>query len=325
MDTAGNNRLIFVSSVLSADSVSSLIKERYDIGSVNSCELIYSNINDTFKVETTGGCYACKIYGRFFTGYNVSDKIADCQKTELMGIKLVSNIKTTGGTTFTYVDCPEGKRAVELTKWAQGKVFTYHKLDEGRIYGRALAQLHNITGEENSLFRRKLDLTALFAEIRSVVLDFVQKDSRLYAALKPVCEEISKQVEALEISDCRTCFCHGDAHGGNAAFEGQEVVFFDWDYSGFGFAVYDLAAFLWMCLQRKNKTLWDRFVSGYQEICPISEEEKYFCRYLSIYRELWIMYLYILNKDKTGTAILDSFFLKKRLGFIQKIFMLKEI
>jgi len=58
-------------------------------------------------------------------------------------------------------------------------------------------------------------------------------------------------------------FCHGDLHGGNAAFDGDTITMFDFDCCGVGWRAYDIAVYRWLLDMRSTTSNWKPFLDAY--------------------------------------------------------------
>lgn len=173
------DKIIFSSSVLSTNGVVSFLNATYSIGEICCCELMHSNINDTFKIKTTLGTFACKVYGKLFTYKEIYNKIKDCEEIGKLGIKIAHNIKNISGKSLSLIDCPEGIRFIEITSWADGREFNYSKIKDAYIYGKSLAKLH-IETVDKKIFKRRLNLYDRFIDMKNVILEFIKCDRCLY-------------------------------------------------------------------------------------------------------------------------------------------------
>jgi Ser/Thr protein kinase RdoA (MazF antagonist) len=151
-----------------------------------------------------------------------------------------------------------------------GKVF--HAL------GRAVAELHGVADRWSPLpgfSRPVLDLNGLLGEapVWGRFWQLSSVDARTVATLATARAELKNRIAAL-VPGLSYGLIHADVVRENVLRDGDHISFIDFDDSGFGFRIYDLAT----CLVKSR--FEDRYavmeaaiLAGYQSIRPLSREE----------------------------------------------------
>ena len=92
--------------------------------------------------------------------------------------------------------------------------------------------------------------------------------------------------------------CHGDLQAENFHITtNNEFTFFDFDFFGDGYLIYDIGVFMWYDHKNKPKEIIDAFMKGYQTQRKLSEKELELLPYFSTLRALFQMTLYCQISD----------------------------
>lgn len=127
------------------------------------------------------------------------------------------------------------------------------------------------------------------------------------AALRRRFDAARDRLEPIMAADPDTALIHADLHLGNAVFAGGNVALIDFDDSGFGARVYDVAVALWELRDRPDYARYhDAFVTAYTGVRDIDLTRlDDFIALRQVAFELWY----------TGTAQVNPAF-AKRLGIV---------
>lgn len=246
------------------------------------------------------------------------------------------------GSLYTCLEAPEGKRCYALFPFLEG--IQHRPLNENtaRMAGIALAQLHLLSEDFHSSHQRfTLDAHHLIEEPMQGILDWYQnqplQNPSLQVALekiKSAAENTKKIINQLDKSNSRIPGfygpCHGDTHFANAMFrDDKNTIWLDFECSGLGFRVYDLAIFYW-ALKIKwigwrieytdtDDKIWSGFLSGYQSLRPLSQLEFDLLPTFLIARSIWALGLHPNNIDDWDcqSASDDNEFLMQHLPLFE--------
>lgn len=155
-----------------------------------------------------------------------------------------------------------------------------------RIFARCLAKIHRAFGSKTTDFPRPLDVHNVdefsqtgFADVAGQLLNMAHRFA----------DDIP--------NECWMGICHGDAWIGNAVFRNEEAILIDFEHQHFGPTSYDVATYVWHCLEPENevkRASLRAFIDKYKRHSgiPFSEAElKY----------------QILKKELNNLAFLDKF------------------
>ena len=141
-------------------------------------------------------------------------------------------------------------------------------------FGRAIAQLHQTTtagpagGDRPAL--PALDLIDQPAAVIGGWPAFHQ-----HARLHAMTTQARRRLHDLPRVGPLFGFCHGDVHPMNIVIDGDRLTLLDFEWSGYGWRMYDVATFAWaMRGLPTERTLHNAFVDGYQTIRPLRCQEQ---------------------------------------------------
>ena len=306
-----------VKSILSPNYIKDIILNNYDIGIVKSIFLIKSGLNDIYMINTQNSQFIFKIYDKskeinnitfeneymlFLKQYNLSSyPIKNKQKKFIILIKY-----------------PEGKKFAVLMTYVPYNDFSYYKNNnEAYLYGKYLAKLHKKSKQFSSKYNIQINVNQLLLKSSKSIIDFLSQIQSVHL------DFLNKLVfllqNNLKISNLEKGYIHGDAHGGNAKYYKNKVTFFDFEFSGYGYYLYDIATFKWGCLIGKRKNDFSKFIQGYLEIQSIDNYDKILLYQFIAIRHLFVMSLDINRFNTLGYEIIGENYMNKRIKLLKYI------
>jgi Ser/Thr protein kinase RdoA (MazF antagonist) len=198
---------------------------------------------------------------------------------------------------------------------------------QAQALGALLASIHAAPreGEGALSTARRIDRTSLAED----PLRHVEPWLRAHGLDAGPLRATVREMDALLVRSHRAVWteevlCHGDLHLENARFAGDEPTLFDFECSGVGPAIYDLA-----CLWRKNvhgdgdparaRATWDALVRGYRATRPIDDEALAAVPALATLRAIWTMALPALPEARWGHGWLaDREYFEAHFGLIER-------
>jgi Ser/Thr protein kinase RdoA (MazF antagonist) len=309
-------------STLSMDGVKDLILQNYDVSEPLDCTFISRSVSDTYRITTPEQRFAVKIYRtRWRSPEDIQWEMRILQHMNARGVDVVLPIPGRDGQIITKVYAPEGLRSAVLFEWVNGLVPKYTAAEHAARYGAALAKLHN-AGEEmaTSALRPPIDMTYLLEEpmarIRTRMADLPLIAPKL-AALE---ERIRKRCENAERSLGNWGFCHGDIWANNARLEKARLVLFDFDFSGSGWQIFDLASYRWDARRRgAEHPAWRPFIDHYLQVRPSLAESLKYIGLFMILKHLWTTAFFIERAPETGTNFLSDEDLEAVVPYCERI------
>ncbi|WP_438433267.1 phosphotransferase enzyme family protein [Gorillibacterium sp. sgz500922] len=311
-------------SQLHPDALKKELADRYALGAPMQCRLFDSGINDIYVVNAEGARFFCRVSltGRV-TRKDVEEEVAVLRLLADKGIRVAKPIACQDSAFVWEVQAPEGPRAVVLFEEAPSAPSADKGKQACRL-GSDLARLHAIADEQNpAVSRPAIDLHQLIEEPLRKMKPHFEHRSEEYQALREAAEQLGQAIERkLGYEKPVYGFCHGDIHGGNVHFSGEEPTLFDFDCMGYGWRAYDICVFAW------NETFgeegyvesepWKAFLEGYQSVRPLSEREIQAIPAFAALRDLWLAGLHadVLERN-AGCSWYNDGYLDNRLRYFK--------
>ena len=287
-----------------------------------SVESINFEFNATFKVESVSGeKFALRInVNSHRTLSNALAEIAFIGHLEPMAdIKVPTPIATTAGEFVLSIPHEDSNRVLTsvMYSWLEGEELGDEPSAEQLFkLGATMAKMHLVTndlklpgeatlpiykdvlwGEENLLLSKKVDMPG---------------DAR--ESFKGAFALIQRELDALSSQGVPKAI-HADLHGWNVMWDEPEIAIFDFDDSGIGFPIQDLATAIYY-LDTEEQVLALR--SGYESISTIPEHASELMETLLLQRRLILMnYLYGSTNGEYRAMIPD--YLEETLRRVEKL------
>jgi Ser/Thr protein kinase RdoA (MazF antagonist) len=232
------------------------------------------------------------------------------------------------GSAFGTLVAPEGvrgyvlfRRLLDIERRSVDESFARHA-------GRLIAQMHS--SSEAFLARTsrfELDLAHLLDEALAAV-------QRCSGHMPEAIAELSTRVATLRRLLGRMPRglrnwgpCHGDLHFENIVFTQDGPVLLDFDSSGFGWRLYDLATFMWSIKLKwpgwavqytaPDELLWSSFLDAYQEHRQLDPSILKQLPALVAARHVWAIGLQAANADDWATyGWLTDDFVRSQIAFL---------
>ncbi|WP_159064822.1 phosphotransferase [Thaumasiovibrio subtropicus] len=292
----------------------------YKLDSIESCTLICQGVNDSYKVVTASGRYLLRVYRyQWRTLVEIEYEIAAVEYLSLMGVNVSVPLKDRMGNSVQQLSAPEGPRYAVLMSYASGDELAFSRHEDGAMYGRAVAKIHDITDKMTVNHERVLDGDYLIKKPMQVISPLVEyRYPALWEELKNGADKLFQRLKSIEPSQLKHGFCHGDLHGGNAHYDGSQLTFFDFDCCGYGYRAYDLAVFKWRAhLVDKLDMRWESFIQAYTEHRTLTSQELEAVDMFVAIRHLWIIALQI--DVAVATGYLHEKFFAHHIGFLSSV------
>jgi Ser/Thr protein kinase RdoA (MazF antagonist) len=153
-----------------------------------------------------------------------------------------------------------------------------------------------------------------------------REDPEGYAWVQQAARRAEQALNELGVSGFPTGYCHFDFLPKNFHFEGDSLTFFDFDFFGYGWLIYDIMTF-WehLCLDvhfgRMKQTDADEayavFLTAYREVRPVSAAELKAVPWLSL--GWWLFYMGFHTTHDQFYPFVQPAHLKLRVGLLRQL------
>ncbi|OED44828.1 hypothetical protein AB833_00650 [Chromatiales bacterium (ex Bugula neritina AB1)] len=264
----------------------------YVIDNPLECIFWERGANDTYQVRCADACYFLRVYrcGAFTREANEFEAQV-LSYLHRKDFPVAYPIARVSGGYLTEVSAPEGPRIVLLTAAAEGAPPDYDSMENCRLVGESVAQMHlSSDGFETNFTRSRLDLTGLLKNSMVYIRDYMAHRPEALSSIEKIAQDTCAVVKAVPEESLNAGICHGDLHGGNMHIHEGKVTHFDFEECAFGYRVYDLATFKWggACVGsgKRGVERWLAFLEGYESVRELSESEHTVVDAFVIMREL---------------------------------------
>lgn len=303
--------------VLSPVYIQEVVENQYKLNSINNTILIRSSSNDIYKINTKDHQYIFKIF-------NLDKKFKDLEFEIEYMLYLNSNnilvsfpLKTVNNKHFIHIKYPEGEKLAILTNYIEGSKLKYISNDV-YLFGRNVAKLHKVS---NSFLmpttkQKKYNIFEILFEKKVIIENFLRKYH--YQHLN-FFSNFSNNLLSLNNIKFSKGYCHNDLHTDNTRKTNNGIYLFDFDFSGYGYVLYELSVFKWSCMIGNRVSSWQQFIKGYESIFKIDINEFNFLLDFVAIRDIIIMSLHINRINIIGHEIISNFYIDKRITFLKNI------
>lgn len=308
-------------SLISKECVIEIIQTNYNLGKVIDCMLLHSGINDIYKVITTTEYYIFKIYKlnekTIKNLYSEVNLLFTLKNDKIVSFPISNNLNQF----ILELNTIEGIRLAFLSSYIKGKELNFKDDASAFLYGKNMAKLHkSLDTNKNLHFNSSFDLENNLIKSISNITNFFKYQSKYYNFFLNYSNKVLEKFSKIPIQDFDYGICHNDLHGGNALInKDNKLVYFDFDYCGYNFRIYELSVFKWSCIIRMREEQWNNFIYGYESIKNINKNElKYSYIFVAI-RDIIILSEYIRRTERLGILSITDFYIEKRISFLNEL------
>ncbi|GLS90612.1 hypothetical protein GCM10007916_16790 [Psychromonas marina] len=291
----------------------------FKIDKPEECLFWCQGLNDTYKVITATQTYILRLYRHNWrTHQAISFELDALLYLQKKGVNVAFPIPTCEGDYIIPFHAPEGLRYAVLTHYIPGKELDFSIPENGALYGKHMAKLHQSSAQFHSSYQRaELNVEHLLTEPLQRIKPFLTKRHDDWLFIEAYAQTLSTRLQQALDKAPTLFFCHGDLHGGNAHINNQQLGFFDFDCCGLGLRSYDLAVFKWSLLtENKSLSIWERFLQSYLKHYPLDTKEQDLIDTLVSIRHIWLIGLHIDIAVAKGW--LDESYFDQKIAFLRE-------
>ncbi len=283
-------------------------------------KLIRTQDNDHYSVTVGGKKYVARVYQQGDPlGREESDYQFEMDWLLFLAEKgqpVTYPIKRKDGRYLGALLAPEGVRYYTLLTFAEGKPMALDNPEHFFTVGATMAKMHMVSNTfKSNAHRTPMDLSFLVDKpverMRRVWKEDNDREDDLDMIITAVTEakaEILDLINNESSSDDSWGVIGGDFHQGNAFMtDDDELAFFNFDWCGYGWRSYDIAAFLSNSnLIHRDPELSEAFFAGYYSERPLSANEHAAISPFLTIRRAWLTAYFTMNEGIAGYTFVAS-------------------
>ncbi|HMG90957.1 MAG TPA: phosphotransferase [Chryseolinea sp.] len=309
---------------LSAVHLAKLLQEQYKLDIQTSCKLFRTGMNHLYLVTDGGDKYVLRIYTHNWrTKLEVSEELRLLRYLQSNGIPVSYPMPDRNGEFVLEINALEGIRYATLLSYAEGKKVPKFNAQASHTIGVTMAMIHKLT--ENFQVRRTT------YDLKTLVEDSLKRTQSIFspnidemkfvAMLK---EYLTLEYKKVNLKSLRTGVVHMDIWFDNLHFDNDDgITLFDFDFCGNGWLCLDIAYFMFQLyntnldeVEFKHKA--EAFLSGYESIQQISEEEKRILPMAGLCVFLFYLGVQCDRFDTWSNIFLNEDHLRRFTGFLKR-------
>ncbi|MBL0329124.1 MAG: phosphotransferase [Bacteroidetes bacterium] len=287
-------------SSLSTQALQELICKNYSFPGTTSITFLKRGFNDTYLIQNKTKKYILRVYKH---NWRAEDSI----ETEL---KLLNFLKENDiSVSFPITDihsqfiqrleAPEGVRYAVLFSYAEGEQIRKLNLEQAELLGIQTGKIHLLTlNKQLGVTAHNYGIEYQFEKTLFVLKPILVNHLNEYNYLVELKNHFTEHFSTIDTTQLARGICHGDLQAENFHITpANQITFFDFDFFGDGYLIYDIGVFIWYDHKNKPKEIVDAFLRGYQTQRKLSESELKLLPYFSTLRALFQMTLYCQISD----------------------------
>ncbi len=287
-------------SSLSTKALLELLSSNYPISKNASIIFLKRGFNDTYLIESEETKYILRVYKHNWrTLESIETEIKLLNHLKENGISVSFPLTNTKKQYIQSIEAPEGIRYAVLFSFAEGKQIRKMNIEQAELLGIETGKIHALTqnkklGETAHNYDIATQFKKTLDTLKPILVNHINEYNYL-VQLKGYFIELFINIDKTQLA---RGICHGDLQSENFHISDKhKFTFFDFDFFGEGYLIYDIGVFIWYDHKNKPKEIIDSFLKGYQTQRILTEVEIKLLPYFSTLRALFQMTLYCNISD----------------------------
>jgi Ser/Thr protein kinase RdoA (MazF antagonist) len=286
---------------LSTKALLQLITANYAIDATTATiTFLKRGFNDTYLIKEHSTNFILRVYKhQWRTLESVETELRLLTHLKEHAMSVAFPIADKNNNFIHSIDAPEGIRYAVLFAYAEGEKIRKLTTDQAYVLGVQTGKMHILTQDKNfGTTAHYYDIAHQFdttlTSLKKILLDY----PAAYLYLENLKTDFAAVFTPSAIAQLATGICHGDLQAENFHITNDNTItFFDFDFFGTGFLVYDIGVFMWYDHKNKTPEIIAAFLKGYQTQRLLSATELQLLPYFSTLRALFQMTLYCNISD----------------------------
>ena len=293
-----------IHSTLDPQALTKEIESRYALRGPVRCRLMSRANNDFYELTCGQERYALRVAkADFRPREQYAFEAAYVQHLHSKGCRVPVPIPAEDGSLFFEVEAPEGTRAITVMRWLDGENLTKKlSADEAHRAGQSLAQLHRAGEDFVSDHRRDIDTIQTLNDYMPALLAMLDHDPDHRDFYRKATERVVNALAQISSTVVPRGPIHGDFQFANILkTDHGSISVLDFDTCGVGFLAEDLFTFIWRSdMEIRNDAVNDAFLEGYEQIRPLSPDERNLCPLFRVARDLVMSSTFAILINRVG-------------------------
>lgn len=287
-------------SSLSTQALLELVCSKYPVSKSASITFLKRGFNDTYLIESQKEKFILRVYKHNWRNLeSIETEIKLLTYLKENGISVSFPISDNQKQFIHSIEAPEGIRYAVLFSYAEGEQVRKLTIEQAELLGGQTGKIHLLTQNKNlGETAHNYDIEYQFENTLITLEPILQNhpnEFNFVIQLKGYFKELFSDIDKTQLA---SGICHGDLQAENFHISPKnQFTFFDFDFFGEGYLIYDIGVFIWYDHKNKPKEIVDAFLKGYQTQRKLSETEIKLLPYFSTIRALFQMTLYCQISD----------------------------
>ena len=253
-------------SSLSTTVLLEFLIDNYSISAAAGITFLKRGFNDTYLIKTSTAKYILRVYKhnwRSKESIETEIKLLDLLKEN--GMSVSYSISDKQSQFIHTINAPEGKRYLVLFSFAEGQQVRKLSIAQAALLGKETGKIHVLTQNKNlGETAHNYDIEVQFEKTLSTLKSILKDYPEEYAYVLKLKNDFMSVFSSIDQGALASGICHGDLQAENFHLTGTDkFTFFDFDFFGKGYLVYDIGVFMWYDHKNKPKEIIDSFLNGY--------------------------------------------------------------
>ena len=305
------------SSILSTTHLAQFLQNQYNLSPNASCQLLKAGINHSYLIMDGSTKSVFRVYSLDWrTETEVGEEIRLLHLLQKNGLPVSYPIADANGAYIQELNAPEGKRLGVLFSFAEGEKLLTFTEDLHYKIGQIMARFHQIT-QNLTLGRETYTPQVLLVDSIAKLKRFLPEETPEFQFMLSAQQYMLDEFAGIDRTKIRQGVVHLDIWFDNLNIDKEgTVTLFDFDFCGNGLQCLDMAYYILQIhstesdLEEFDKKK-ESFLSGYESIMKISDEEK---RLLPMLAEsIYFFYIGVQCErfDNWSNTFLNEMYLKR--------------
>jgi Ser/Thr protein kinase RdoA (MazF antagonist) len=287
-------------STLSATALLQLIVRQYNLERDANIVFLKRGFNDTYLITSGTKKFILRVYK---CDWRTLDDIQTELKLLLYlnenGISVSVPLNDLLEGHIQLIQAPEGMRYGVVFSYAEGEQIKKITVEQACLLGAATASMHLLTKEEQvGATAQDYDIGKQFRHTIQVLQPILVNHQQEYQYLLQLEQLFLTAFSMIKENELTKGICHGDLQSENTHITPEnKFTFFDFDFFGTGYLIYDIGVFMWYDHKNKPPEIMRSFLKGYESKRPLTSTEHRLIPWFSTLRAIFQMTLYCTISD----------------------------